>query len=226
MALNLLIHFQPGARGDFLANVLLGKFNSRKNIAMAQPKYVKVHHVGFHLEFKSIPINGIFENYDVIKNFNGIKIRIDPGFNPVNLMTIEANHLIKNKDIEEFNLDDYDTMYRAASFFLNNEYDSLQKNKKYYNYWIDFDNLSNIEFLKNLYLEINGYEMQEDLLSKYKENISLQKNYLLDNKFRNLIKVLDFEIKNSCLNKIKYYNLLDNLNNIEPFLNLDHYEKN
>jgi len=28
------------------------------------------------------------------------------------------------------------------------------------------------------------------------------------------------------LNKIKYYNLLDNLNNVEPFLNLDHYEKN
>jgi hypothetical protein len=118
MALNLLIHYQPGARGDFLANVLLGEFNSRKNIAMAQPKYVKVHHVGVHLEFKSIPNNGIFENYDVIKNFNGIKIRIDPEINPVNLMIIEANHFIKNKDIEEFNLNDYDSMYRAALFFF------------------------------------------------------------------------------------------------------------
>lgn len=228
MALDLLIHYLPGSRGDFLANVLMGVFNPRDNAAMnspRSPRYTKIHHIGVHLDFKSIPSNGILETYDVVKNFKGIKIRIDPGFNPTNLILIEANNLIKNKKVIEFNLNDYDIMYRNSSFFLNHEYESVQQNKHYYNYWIDYANLSDIDFLKNLYQEINGCEIQDALLTKYKENISIQQQYTSDVKINNLIKVLDFEIKNSCLNKIKYFNLLDNLHNVEDFLNLESYEK-
>jgi hypothetical protein len=81
----ILIHFPPGARGDFLAGLLLDCVEERDNFAVQTPKsaYLKIHHTG--------------TNYQFLNKIGCIKIRIDSNYDATNLIRIARNHLSKNK---------------------------------------------------------------------------------------------------------------------------------
>lgn len=216
----MLIHYPPGARGDFLASILLNSFNEKKFggvMSNAQPnKYLKLH--SFYDETK-------IKSFTDIENFDGIKIRIDPGLNARSLIEIRANETIKNDKIPDFTIKEYDIMYISSLIFINNEYSELQKHKNIYDYWIDYNQINNEEFLKELYSKINKKTIDQDLLEKVRQNIKKQRQFNQDNKMNNLIKLLDFEIKNDLLNKVKYFNMFENIDNIDDFLNINNYQK-
>ena len=225
----LLIHFEPGARGDFLASVILGTWEDRNSYAMVQPEYAKVHYVRANaiaeLGQRALFQSRIIESYDSIKRFKGLKIRIDPGIDATNLLEIAANHTIKNLNKAEFSIDDYDSMYIKSVEYINIISPEVQKQKRQYDYWIDYRQLSNIDFLKDLYAEVNHKEIDSELLEKIIRNIDNQPKVKQDHLIINLIKLLDFEISNNCLNKVKYFNMLDNLKNIDDYLNINNYQK-
>jgi hypothetical protein len=212
----LLIHYQPGARGDFLAAVLLDFFVERPNNALQSSFYKKIHHIELHNETN---------NWADIEKFNGVKIRIDANNNPESLIEIEVNHYIKNNVASVTNVNYYDITYKSVVYFLNNELPDINQRKNLYTCWIDFQNLKDINFLKKLYYELNNKEIQPILLEKITNNIKNQIDITQDIKLMNLVKLLDFEMKNNCWNKIKYFNMLDNLDNIDNYLDLNQYSK-
>lgn len=210
----LLIHFQPGARGDFLASVLLDSFVEKETAALYGPVYFKIHHIGIHDSPNSL---------DDIIFYNGIKIRIDPCNNPASLIEIEANHFIKNHNRKKLTNDDYDVIYTAAARFLLEEQPTIQK--ELYQFWIDFQDLKDVEFLKDLYIKVNNQSMENSLLEKIVNNLSKQPDITKDPKLVNLVKLLGFEIENGCVGKTKYFNYLDNLENIDKYLDVSNYQK-
>lgn len=210
--MKLLIHFQPGARGDFLASILLDSWIEEKNGKLYQPFYQKIHHINHH---------GHMNSWDTIKNFKGIKIRIDPGIKAESLLLIELNHLIKNNEISNFTDVNIDTAYRAACYYVRKERSEILLNKNLFDYWVNFDNLYNLEYLKNLYYEINNKHLTEDKVKILEKNIDIQPK--LNFEFQNLSRLLQFEINNNLLNCEKYFNMFDNLNQIEKFLDLKYY---
>lgn len=213
---DLLIHYQPGARGDFLASVLLGSFVERERNALKGTDYKKIHHIELH----SNP-----HRWDDVKNFNGAKIRIDANNCPDSLVEIEVNHYIKNNVVSVTDINYYDIIYRAIVYHLNIESSIIHQHKELYTHWIDFQSLKNINFLKKLYYEFNGKDIQHSLLGKIENNINNQINIAQDKKIVNLIKMIDFEMKNNYLNKTKYYNYLANLDNIDNYLSTEYYQK-
>lgn len=208
----LLIHFQPGARGDFLASVLLDSFYERNRFALRQPSlYRKIHHIELLGE----------HTWNDIEQFNGIKVRIDANSNPVSLVEIAVNNLIKNAP--EHKILDYFSIYMIIVNFLNNEMNNVVERKNLYTHWIDFQSLKDINFLKELYFTFNHKEIQPDLLEKIINNINNQLDISKDIKLMNLAKLLEFELKNNCTNNIKYFNFQENLEDIDKYLDLKYY---
>lgn len=211
--MNLLIHYQPGARGDFLASVLLNYWNEAKNGQVYPPKYKKIHHINHH--------NNDGDSWEDLKNFNGIKIRIDPGRDAYNLLLIEINHIIKNKKITNFSLDNVDVAYRAACYFLNNEMHEIDQRKKLFDYWINFSQLYNINFIEKFYYELTGTSLSITNKNKIINNINIQPKF--DPLIENLSKLLQFEIDNNLINSEKYFNMFEELPHIEKFLDIKYY---
>lgn len=215
--IKILIHFAPGARGDFLAGFLLNSFSIRKNAAIIGPNfpanYKKIHHVGLHNETHTI---------QDIKNWDGIIIRIDPGQDAYNLVNIEVNHLKKNTDIvnDEFY---YEKIYSAIKNFILIEKSKIEKNQDIYNHWIPFSSLFDIDYLIDLYIRINKTAPTSELIANVKDNIDQQLDIKQNKKLMQLVKLLEFEISNNLLQKSKNFVILDNIDQLDNFLDLNNY---
>ena len=207
--MNLLIHFQPGARGDFLASILLDSWNETLFGKLSQPKYKKIHHINHH---------GYTYTWDQLKNFPGIKIHIDAGKNAYNLLLIQLNNFRKNTRKTTFDLVDYDLMYRAACYFVSNEYNEILDHKHFFDYWIKFEELYDVNFLKELYYRVTAKILSTELIVK-----NLQQQPIMDNQLRQLVLLLQFEIDNDLILNEKYFNMLQNLNFLENFLDSKYY---
>ena len=224
--MNLLIHFAPGARGDFLASILLGSIESNsigQAVGSLPPEIKRIH----HLDFFTIPTDSKFIcSVEEIKNFAGIKIRIDPENDGNSLVSIAANHLLKNK-VESKPLPGTDAWYEYIYYFslryLLLESSQIAVNKSIYTYWISFKDLYDINFIHEFYCTVTGNAMSNDLSKQVIDNLNLQFDFNADQKLIGLGKLLDFEIQKKLLNKKKNYRYLENLDSIDNYLNLFYY---
>lgn len=196
---NFLIHYAPGARGDFLANVLKHTFNNIDpyHFKLAAPQgYVKVHTIE-HI-FSTIPnFNTNIKSYDQLfllaKEYNLPTIRIileEDDLLDMMLLRIFKNSIHKNC----FKLEDISELWLSYSPRMNKVVDAINfireiekkdiEYRSYYDYIVNFKDLFDIEFLSNFYSKINGDNMHEIVLSKIQTNIDIQNTFLTEVKYK------------------------------------------
>jgi len=207
----IIVHFPPGARGDFLSGFLLDCISERDNFAVHAPEkdYVKIHHVS---------------GFDFLNQTDAIKIRIDPNFNANNYVEIAVNHIIKNK--ARVVLDDpMDQHYMYIKDIISKD-QLVHQHRNRYDYWLDFSAINNYNFLYDLYTTINNTTPDERLLLCAIENIN--KQVQLPSNYKKLAKLLDFEIKMNVLNLYRSFDYSSFINSDDPdsFLKLSNYSKN
>ena len=208
----IVMHYPPGARGDFLGGLLLDTIQETKNFAVATPppgKYTKIHHC---------------EHWDWLNKPDTIKIRIDSNNNSENLIRIAMQHLLKNTRTQLVYLEDeFDHIYVYIKDILNRDKECfLHKHK--YNYWIDFSYLSDVDFLYELYMQINHTTPDNKLFKNALDNVTKQKTEL-STKHKKLAELLDFEIKLGLLDKCRSFTHTDFIESSDPakFLKLKNY---
>lgn len=198
----IAIHYPPGARGDFLAGLLLDCVQERENFAVVQPppsKYTKIHHV---------------TDFTWLER-NHTKIRIDSNLNAVNLIRIAKQHLLKNaKTIPVYLDDELDHICRYVHDIIKLDRDCyLHKDR--YDYWIDFSYLTDKNFLLDLYASINKTTPEPVLFDLAILNASRQQ-LELTNEHKKLAELLEFEIKLNLLNKHRTFTARDFVNSTDP----------
>lgn len=214
----LAIHYDSGARGDFLASILLSilpQVNQDQRVIVESPKYKKIHHGN---------------DYSFL-NDDGIKIKIIHNHQLDNLMQISHLHHTKNANFLKANqsdsLGEYEKIYLFIKYISEQECVAI-KNKSKYNYIVEFQDLTKIEYLKNLYKKINHAEMPVEIEMFATNNIQEQSQWVSrpDNQqFENLAKIIDFEIKNNilCTKKIPDALIDDLVNCNHVVLHTDRY---
>jgi hypothetical protein len=214
----LVIHYDSGARGDFLASILLSilpKINQDQRVIVQSLQYKKIHHGA---------------DYSFL-NDSGIKIKIIHDYQLDNLMQISHLHHTKNADFlktdQSDSLGEYEKIYLFIKYISEHECIAI-KNKSKYNYIVKFQDLTDINYLKNLYRIINNAEMPLDIEMFATNNIQAQSHWAdrTDNhQFKNLTKIIDFEIKNNilCTKKIPNALIDDLVNSNHVVMHIDQY---
>ena len=206
----IIVHFPPGARGDFLGGFLLDNIIERDNFAVRQPPhgYKKIHHA---------------DNFDFLKDTSAIKIRIDANFTAANYLNIAHNHI--NKTGPEVLLDDrLDQHYTFVKDIVKRDKD-VYNYKEYYDYWIDFSALSNFDFLWDLYVLVNKTTPDETLLKSALNNIGRQT--VISKNYKKLVDLLDFEFKFNLLDHYRSFDYNKFVSTTDPksLLKLNNYSK-
>jgi len=205
----IIMHFPPGARGDFLGGMLLDCIVERDNFAIRHPptsSYKKIHHT---------------EDFTFLDDKSSIKIRIDANFNSVNLINIAINHILKNKPEIELN-DQLDQHYMYIKDIINRD-QLVYTHKDRYDYWIDFSAINDYNFLYDFYKILNKTTPDEKLMSSAIKNINKQLS--VPTNYKKLSNLLDFEIKMNLLNLYRSFDYSEFINSSEPeqFLKLSNY---
>ena len=206
--LSITIHYTPGARGDFLASLLLDSWmpdGLRLNTAwIKKSKYHKVHWIN-----------------DPAKDLKYTKIRIDDNGVIDNIMQISYNHF--NKNTIPNPLDSYvDHFYQfTKDYIATNRQEVAHDN---YDYFLDFSILSDIEFLEDFYLRLRSQPIDETFLRLIKENIDNQKLWTENNDLKKLSLLIDFENKFNLFKFIKNFSFDEFLSgDPKEFLKLRNY---
>jgi hypothetical protein len=210
----LAIHFTEGGRGDFLASVLLDSWREREQgIALTQPKtnlYYKMHY------YERTP----YPEYECVK------IRIDDNDNINNMMQITYNQFLKSV-ADRSRMDDYlDHFYLTTRYYKTlNHQEQVAYHE--YDYWIDFSCLSDIDFVKGLYLQIRNHDINTKFLDLMLENMSRQISWTTEPELVKLSKLIDFENRNHLMYWVKNFHLHEFMssNTPEQYLNIQNYKK-
>jgi hypothetical protein len=150
---DLFILYPRGARGDFLAAVLKDLLDHQyKNYSIIPPKfsYQKAHHV-----------------QDIIgQPIDRYKTRI----------RIAVSEVEEYLTVAQLRLDKISAPDSWAGILrqLLNDYNDLVSVDSNFTHVINFKNLYDIEFIKQLYYDINARELTQDMVEKIQFNISLQ----------------------------------------------------
>ncbi len=212
MTKNLCIHFEPGARGDFLAGVLLDNIRERGNGAIHQGDYKKIHK---DIEEFIVPAN---------KDY-GIFIRIDDNYSTDSMMQIVFNQFLKNP-VEMLD-DTIDHFYvRIVTCF------SVEKeviNPSNYDYWVDFENLQDLQFLQDLY---RHYHCDQKFLSPQsieliKNNLDKQVSWKNDQSLIKLSTLIDFEKRFNLFQWNKTFSIQEYMNSdrAQSLLKINNYSR-
>jgi hypothetical protein len=214
MKKNLCIHFEPGARGDFLAGILLDNIQERSNGAVTQSNYKKIHKdtQGF-----IVPEN---KNYN---NFNFI--RIDDNHSTNSMMQIVFNQFLKNPvEVLDDNVDHF--YVRFVTCF------SIEKeviNSNSYDYWIDFDNLQNIQFLQDLYQHYHCDQkcLIPQSIELIQNNLNKQVSWKTNQSLRKLSVLIDFEKRFNLFQWNKTFSIQEYMNSdsAQSLLKINNYSR-
>lgn len=211
----LLILFNPGECGDFLAGLLNENLVVLSNGKCLETKYVKCH-----------VLNDMIQGQYQHGSFT--TILIDHKQNLDSILQITFNHYIKNQQIKlpYISGKDLDSIYGTCIDYMFEDYQERKESLKF-DYIIDFKDLFNINYLKRLFVEINQRTMPYWLLEKIRQYYQLQLDYKDFPGLCNIKKVLEFELENKLLQfqAIKYYNFEKEIHNIDKFLDIKNYER-
>jgi len=141
-----LIHADPGARSGFLATWLTDNLKDAGfDVGItARPNFVKIH---------------TLDHVDRIINFPGIKIRIKPSFDKLNLQLLlflrkNVHKQIPNFTRNEFSLETFSKVYIFAKECFEHD---ASLNYLHYDHVIDFCDTFNLEKLTELYVKCNNF---------------------------------------------------------------------
>jgi hypothetical protein len=156
----ILIHADPGARSGFLAAWLtdcLTKQSFDVGVEL-RPSYYKIHQL---------------LDPDDIKTFNGIKIRIRPSLEHIDLLSLLFLRKNVYTQIPEFTRNEYslDTFTKLAHFSEEIFRWDYELDYNLYDHVINFQDLYNTAFMKQFYAVVN-----KKSVSDYATNIMEQTN--------------------------------------------------
>jgi hypothetical protein len=168
---NLLIHANPGARSGFLAAFLTDTLTRVSFDAgfELRPSYFKIHKLA---------------NIDDIKLFDGIKIRIKPNLEYIDLLTL----LFLRKNVykiypdftrDEYSLETFSKLTRFSNAILQ---DDLELDYGVYDYVIDFKDTFDTDRMKEIYTKVTGKVADISMIEILEKtnignNISIDKNH-------------------------------------------------
>lgn len=167
----ILIHADPGARSGFLAAWLTDSL-TKQSFDVGQelkPTFYKIH------QLSDLPN---------IKTFNGIKIRIRPSLEHIDLLSLLF--LRKNVHVLEpaFTRDEYslDTFTKLANFSEELFCQDAELDYSLYDHVIDFQDLYNTECLKQFYTVVNKKTVSDHAINVMEQTnkintISIDKNH-------------------------------------------------
>lgn len=177
--MNLLIHADPGARSGFLAAWLTNKLNKLSfdsGLELA-PQYKKIHRL-------SAP--------DVIQSFNGIKIRIKPQLESIDLHSLLFLRKNVYPQIPEFTQNEYslDTFTKLTRF--SNEIFQWDKELDYnlYDYVLNFNDTFDCDYMKMLYKDIVGISATEHMIDLLKHTNQLNQLVIDCNHASSIVKLV------------------------------------
>jgi hypothetical protein len=169
--MNLLIHADPGARSGFLAAWLTNKLDklSFDSGVELQPQFKKIHNLN---------------NYDEIQSFRGVKIRIKPTLDSIDLHSLLFLRKNVHVQIPEFTKDEYslDTFTKLTHW----SYDIFQWDSELdynlYDIVLTFNDTFDNEYMQELYKKIVGAPATNFMIDILKQTnninqISIDKNH-------------------------------------------------
>jgi hypothetical protein len=181
---NFVIYYEPGARGDFLANVIAnGNQLSDKKCEVGREistMYSKIHRYSFGAGWQyygpnkgSILLKSFDKIFDIVKQDDLISIRI-VGNNFSDCADIAYMHKEKNVHQVDSTISDVSaqSVYGIA---WRESYDILQRHR--FDHVIEFNQLFDIKFIKDFYFEINKQSMPDEHYNNIVENMKKQVRY-------------------------------------------------
>lgn len=171
IAVNLLIHADPGARSGFIAAWLTSRltklaFDSGASLG---PRYVKIHNL---------------EDPNILKNFSGTKIRVRPRIETIDihsLLFLRKNVYVQIPDFthNEYSLETFTKLTHFSKEIL--EWDS-KLDYSLYDIVIDFADTFNQDFMIDLYKKIVGTMPSSHMINildntNNLNNITIDKNH-------------------------------------------------
>lgn len=187
----LLILYHPGARGDFLASILLSSLRDGWELPRIQVKqdYIKLHNV----------YNRVFTRYPAglapINDNLSIRIKVN---------SIEDVLTITNNIVTKLNgINNVENATAIAEDIINDEYNHRRLDSLF-DYVADFKQLSRPNSLHILVNQITGKFLDKDAMERIRFNISLQDQVNLDN-YQNHLNI-DID------RVLKYYELRNGFN--------------
>jgi hypothetical protein len=206
----LAILFAPGARGDFLCNLLYNNLLDLK-FKSDRGNYIKLHDIHQYTDFIS-------------SNQSTYTVRIKLS-KPKELIDVVLLHFKKNNDIT-VDKQQIDRLFVTAKQLY---YENIKLDEFNYSYVIDFTDFNDVDLISDLYRDFTGKEFSNDHLQFLNYNNLLNQNFLdqcyLDEMLVKTLEILKFEIENKCLNKVRVFSFDDYLNskNYKEFLVLNNY---
>lgn len=175
MANTLVLHYQPGGRGDFIAGSMYDLLMEKADGAVARPKGVI---------YKSIHV---VDDYSFLDNPNTCNVRVLSGCtengqwngdSSTHTLQIVHNWFTKHarmfaRNPHYMTMDLCEQYYHCAHFFCIYDIQGEQYKDKY-QHRIQFKDVNNIEFLNDLRLKILGTEIPESTRELMRANIARQ----------------------------------------------------
>jgi len=158
---DFLIHFDCGARGDFLYSFLVDK-TSKKFLSPSSRHKIHTLYLWKHLQPDEFELENLKK---VLSSIDKIKIRIS---SLANLAQVVYNHILKIPQYPVNNVFN-------AGIELYNYNMAIVEIYKYYDYIIPFNMLQDIYTLHHIYETING--RQSEQIDAAKSSLSLQKKW-------------------------------------------------
>jgi hypothetical protein len=169
--INLLIHADPGARSGFIAAWLTNRLSKLAfdSGASLTPQFCKIHHL---------------ENVTDLKNFTGIKIRVRPSVETIDLHSLLFLRKNVYTQIPNFTRDEYslETFTKLAHFSQEIfDWDS-ELDYSLYDIVLNFSDTFNHDYMIDLYKKVVGIDPTQDMIDmliKTNElnNIAIDKNH-------------------------------------------------
>lgn len=171
----LFLHYNPGARGDFLAAMLFDSLVDGVAGSVKRPigKIYKNIHVTDDYSFVENPDNlcirigcGLIEDNKWTGQYSSSALQICHNWFTKHALQFSRNpHYMTMEPCEQY--------YHCVHWYVVDDQAAWQHRDKYA-YWLNFKDISNIEVLNNLRIEIIGTPITDSTLTTTKHNISIQ----------------------------------------------------
>jgi hypothetical protein len=179
---NLLIFYAPGARGDFLASIVLNQLQNQtswhilsENIIDPYIKYIKAHDLTKKPGFAKVQIEDLIIN-------RSIRIKLNTVSDFLSIVYYSKAKISFNKELSADNLLAKNIIKERQHRKLDAMFDCV----------IDFSNLFNIEFIKDLYVAHTGNTLPDQAVERIQKNIDLHPILNLGN-YQNYLNIVNID---------------------------------
>ena len=203
--MKLLIHADPGARSGFVAAWLLGQLTTTTEFDVGSsigPKFVKIHRL---------------ENINDVSQHNGLKIRIKPTVETIDLQCLLFLRKNIYNQIPTFTRDEYSLETFTKLTHFSQEIFEWDQDLDYglYNIALNFSDTFDTDFMIRLYRNVNLCDPSPLMIDNLIKTNNLNSIYIDKNHACSILKLcLDREQKLNLNEKNRFWSIVDIYNTI------------